>query len=482
MPNDRNNTLVVGVQSILYAMDEDIETNTNTLTPSGGFSAIIDSTLPYLILPDDVCDEFVSKFGLEFDEDSQLFLVNSTSHQDNQRQNATVSFKIGAGPSDGDKFTSIVLPYAAFDQQASFPLPVSKDNTQYFPIKRSKNGIFVLGRTFLQEAYIIVDYERANFTVAPAVFADPMPAQSLVTIFNESYTGLPTIPSDDSEGELPTGAIAGIVVGIVIVFALAVVGAFLWWRKRRNQTRHGIEGTKPSEIDTTHAGMEVKHRRVSELTGSEGPQSPKSSTMGYYGADHKSIPPISEMSPDSTPAELYSPPPEGHDGVDYFVAGGARRQGTTRDYRSPGMSTSQMPIAELPGEGIVYEAPADESKPIQRPPHSRSPSDSSLGTNIDAVLANERAAEAKSKTDLEGTGTGPASPAPVDEVAAAKTEGRDKEQAPTEQSTTDRRPSHTRGLSDTTIQSESTAVSQPTAEELERWARTGEDGSRPMSP
>ncbi|EMD65048.1 hypothetical protein GGP41_003696 [Bipolaris sorokiniana] len=482
MPNDKNNALVVGVQSILYAMDQDVETNTVRLTPSGGFSATIDSTLPYLILPDEVCDEFVSKFRLEFDEDSQLFLVNSTSHQANQRENATVSFKIGASPSDSDIFTSIVLPYVAFDQQASFPLPVPNESNQYFPIKRSENGVFVLGRTFLQEAYIIVDYERTNFTVAPALFADPMPTQSLVTIFNESYTRLPSVANDDSEGGLPTGAIARIVVGIVIVFALAAIGVFIWW-KRRNPKKDGIESERPLEIDTTHAGTEVKYRRVSELTGSEGPQSPRGSSLGYYGPDHKSIPPICEMSPDSPPSELYSPPPEGHDGVDYFASAEARRQGAMRDRRSPGMSTTQTPtIAELPGEGITYETSADESKPTQRPRHSRSPSDSSLGTNIDAVLANERMARPRNGSDVNDAAVEPYSPNTVEEEAGVKTVGPDEDHGPAEQSAVERRPSHSRGLSDTTIQSESTAVSQPTQEELDRWARTGEVVQRPMSP
>ncbi|XP_014553124.1 hypothetical protein COCVIDRAFT_18896 [Bipolaris victoriae FI3] len=483
MPNDKDNKLVVGVQSILYAMDQDVETNTVRLTPNGGFSATIDSTLPYLILPDEVCDEFVSKFRLDFDKDSQLFLVDSTSHQANERENATVSFKIGASPSDSDIFTSIVLPYAAFVQQASFPLPVANDNTQYFPIKKSENGKFVLGRTFLQEAYIIVDYERTNFTVARALFADPMPTQSLVTIFNESYTGLPSVAKDDSGGGLPTGAIAGIVVAIVIVFALAAIGVFIWWRKRRNPKKDGRESERHLEIDTTHAGTEVKYRRVSELTGSEGPQSPRGSSLGYYGPDHKSIPPISEMSPESPPSELYSPPPEGHDGVDYFAAAEARRQGAMRDRRSPAMSTPQSPtIAELPGEGIPYETSADEPKPTQRPPHSRSPSDSSLGTNIDAVLANERMVSSRNESDVDDAAVEPCSSETIEEENGAKPGPPDGEHDPTEQSTVERRPSHSRGLSDTTVKSESTAVSQPTQEEMERWARTGEDAQRPMSP
>jgi hypothetical protein len=482
MPNDSNNTLVVGVQSILYEADQDIDPNTNSMTPNQGFSATIDSTLPYLILPDEVCDMFVERFNLEYDEDSQLYTVSNSSHLTNQRQNANVSFKIGSGPGDSDKFTSIVLPYSAFDQQANIPLPAGKP-TQYFPIKKTDKGIYVLGRTFLQEAYIVVDYERSNFTVAPAYYADPMPTQNLVTIFNETYT-IPTASDTGSKGGLSTGAIAGIVVGIVGAFIIAALAAFLFWRKRRSTKKTKEMTQTPSEIDTTYAGKEIKWRRVSELTGSEAPQSPKE---GYYGHDNKSIPPISEMSPESTPAELYSPPPDGRDTFDsYFVAGRMRRRGATRDRDSSGNNTPRTPIAELPGEDAIRSIPGkDTINSLQKPPHSRSPSNTSLSANIDGVLAARRAKQTGVDTDESRTAAvEPGAPATAEEIALATANTQEEEGEDTEHpSTMERRPSHARGLSDTTIQSDSTAVSQPTPEELDHWARSpGDDPARPMSP
>jgi hypothetical protein len=63
--------------------------------------------------------------------------------------------------------------------------------------------------------------------------------------------------------------------------------------------------------------------------------------------------PISELWPDTTPAELYSPPaelhsppPEGRETVDYFAASRTRRQGAPR-----------TPIAELPGEDAISSLP-----------------------------------------------------------------------------------------------------------------------------
>ncbi|KAI4960773.1 hypothetical protein J4E86_002398 [Alternaria arbusti] len=465
MPSRQNNTLAVGVIGILWKPDQDAETNTASLT-TGAFPATIDSTLPYLILPDDVCDEFIIKFGLTFDNQTQMYTVNDTARQQNLRMNPTVSFKISASAdTDSADFADIELPYSALDQQASFPLYLNA--TRYLPIKRSQNGRFVLGRTFLQEAYIVVDYERQNFTVAPATFSDPMPNPSLVTIFDRSYTGLPETPESGSGSGLSAGAIAGIVVGIVGAFIIVAIGAYLLWRKKRRAAKEPEENTeKPSEIDTTFAGTEIKYRRVSELTGSEAPHSPKDPAAGYYSVDHKSYPPISEMSPESTPAELYSPPPDGRNSPDYFSNG-----------------RYSVPLAELPGGDTISSMPSKNSdmKPVQKPPHSRSPSDNSLSTNIDEVLA-KKAPEAGPDSEATRSAVEPGAPATAEEITKAKEGAQPEADNDAEEAAIERRPSHTRGLSDTTIQSDSTAVSQPTPEELERWARSVDGQSRPMSP
>ena len=476
MPSEKNTTLVVGVQSILYVPDQDVDPVTISFT-QGGFEATIDSTLPFLVLPDDICDQFQQKFQLQFDEDIGLYTVNASAHDRNVQQNATVAFKIGAGPQDSDIFASIVLPYAAFNHNVSFPIT---NQQQYFPIKRSDNGIYVLGRTFLQEAYIVVDYERANFTVAPAYFSAPMPDQSLVTIFNKTYTGL--TPRKESDSGLSAGAIAGIVVGIVLAFIIAGVGAFFWWKKRRDTKKALLQYEKPSEIDTVSAGNEVKYRRVSELTGSEAPHSPNSSTTGYYTNEHKMIPPISEMSPESPPVELYSPPPGS--AKDYFGAGRPRRRGATRS--SSGHNTPGTPIAELPGDDGRFQTAGQHSDvvgPLQSSMHARGPSDASLSTNIDEVLAGRQEAVPAVKPKESEPSVQPGEAATSDEIIKAKGRSEPEDAEHEQNPTSERRPSHARGLSDATVHSDSTAVSQPTPEELERWARSVDDAPRrPLSP
>jgi hypothetical protein len=500
MPNEKNNTLVVGVQSILYRPDPNVEPNTFSFTnETGGFLATIDSTLPYLWLPDEICDHFAERFGLEYDDENEIYTVNSTAHRDNTRENATISFRIGKGPETSDPFTSIVLPYNAF--YYTIDEPAVENSTQYFPIKKSPNGVYVLGRTFLQEAYIIVDYERANFTVAPAVYTENTNSGSLVPIYNTTYSPpaiSPTpIPTGGGGGGLSPGAVAGIVVGVVVVFLLAGLAFFFRWKKHRKAKQEPYSA-KVEDIDTMVAGGEVKHRRVSELD-SEPPSSPKQSINGVYGRDGKDLmpfPAISEM--ESPPAELYSPPPlssthsDGNSSADYFLAGGkVRRRGATRESsgnNTPGLHGVPAPLAELPGDDGQFQVGGVHFEPIPSPKllpaQAKGPSDTSLHSKIDEVIKrSDKSPSGRQSTSrtrsrsrdkpAETSATGHAEPQPEPQPEEPQTEAEEP---------LERRPSHTRGLSDTTVQSDTTAVSLPTPEELEQWAMGGEEGPRrPLS-
>lgn len=475
MPNNINNTLVVGVPSILYKPDGDVERSPQSFTAnSSGFRATIDSTYPFMVLPDAVCDEFESRFRLDYDEQADLYRVSNSSHDWNLQQNGTISIKLAAGPQDSNEFTNIELPYAAFDLQIGNE---SGNNlTRYFPIRKSKNGVFVLGRTFLQEAYIIVDYERANFTVASASNPDSLPRPDVKIIYNTTYH--PDTQESDSSGGLAPGAIAGTVVGIVVAFVVAGIIAFCWWRKRKGKKEAAQNPYETSQIDPTMAGQEIKYRRVSELTGSDLPSSPKTPLGDYYTGDHKSVPPISEMSPESPPVELYSPPPESASDVDsnvnrdYFTVGGKPlRRGAQRDRASSGPNTPGTPIAELPGDEGQFQTPdtnSDAVSPLNSPVQNRGPSDTSLSRNID-----ERLADHKKEVDR------PAHPAETTTIGEEVGPKNETQAELVTEAATERRPSHQRGLSDITIASDSTAVSQPTPEEEERWAR---EPRRPLSP
>lgn len=462
----KDHALQVQVQNIGYKSDD---TSDFTLALSG-FNAVIDSTLPYLWLPEEVCDRFRDKFRLTYDEERNLYTINETDHIYNKNQVGKINFNLQTRRQQETKQTTISFPYDAFALEGSFPL--FDNTTLYFPIRKSLHETYVLGRAFLQEAYIIVDYQRGNYTVAPAVFPETMPTPTVVPIYPEGFV---PPPSKGGSRGVSSGVIAGIVVGVVIVLGTLAVLAFIFWRKRR-QAYEAKKDENAQEIDTTLAGEQFKHRRVSELE-SEPPYSPKGSVCGYYDKDSKDInqiPTINEM--ESPPAELFSPLPDGMEGTPKsersgYFNGKFRRRNATRE-SSTGRSTPTSPeieyLAELPGDDVHFEVDGQRFEKVEsannpqksKMLHNRDRSDASIPSNIDEVISGSR-------------------PIPETQEHDSDEEAGDKLHEPP----TKRRPSHTRGLSDMTTMSDSTAVSEPTPEEEERWTRERQIGEprRPLS-
>ena len=136
---------MVGLQSISKSTSK-----AETSLLSDGVLALMDSTVPYLWLPQDVCNAFENAFGLIQDPISNLYLVNDTLHETLLKENASVIFQLANGVSGGPA-VNITLPYASFDLEAASPLV--KSQSRYFPLQRANDdNSITLGRTFFQEA------------------------------------------------------------------------------------------------------------------------------------------------------------------------------------------------------------------------------------------------------------------------------------------------------------------------------------------
>ena len=144
--SDSTRDLVVGVQSI--SSTESSGKNTELLT--SGILAYIDSTIPYLYLPPDVCTAFENAFGLTWDPGTELYLISQSLHSSLVARNINFTFTLGTSESSTPTM-QIVLPYAAFDLTATSPL-LSNGTSSYFPLRRGNETQWALGRTFLQEA------------------------------------------------------------------------------------------------------------------------------------------------------------------------------------------------------------------------------------------------------------------------------------------------------------------------------------------
>nr|OQO30352.1 hypothetical protein B0A51_02019 [Rachicladosporium sp. CCFEE 5018] len=212
---DQSRDLLVGLQSITYDTLGSVPLMTN------GIYTFIDSMVAPMWLPLDVCQAFEQAFGLVWNETSELYILNSTTHANLRAQNPSFTLTLGSGTSGGNT-TRITMPYAAFDLN----MTVGYTSEPYFPLKRAQNSAqYTLGRVFLQEAYVIADYERKNFTVAQAAF----PAsglQKLEAILPPGFVFL-------KKAKLSKGSIAGVVVGAAVIISLLLIALFLWIRRRR---------------------------------------------------------------------------------------------------------------------------------------------------------------------------------------------------------------------------------------------------------
>ncbi|KAF2130985.1 acid protease [Dothidotthia symphoricarpi CBS 119687] len=265
--SDPSKLLTVGVQSIM-AMNT--LRGAFSLTSSAHIS-VLDSTIPHLWLPRAICDQFEAAFGLTYDATTDFYLVNDSIHDRLLAKNPTVTIKLANSlKHTATQYTNIQLPYAAFDLQATYPH--YQNATNYFPIRRAANTTqYALGRTLLQEAYLIVDYERANFTLAQAIFPDPLPAARIIAI-------TPPTRSGSRKPGPSTGTIAGIAIGSTALVALILALTILYC-KRRNRKRYA--GTPVAEqYSTLHLASEVAHGKVQEIGGTPlvelgAPQHPK---------------------------------------------------------------------------------------------------------------------------------------------------------------------------------------------------------------
>ncbi|KAF2139242.1 uncharacterized protein K452DRAFT_232543 [Aplosporella prunicola CBS 121167] len=225
----------------------------------------IDSTVSQIWLPVSACEKFEEAFGLTYDNETDLYLVNDTLHERLAAMNPRVTFTLGtSSPKDGT--VDIVLPYKAFDLTAQPPYQGLPNATAYFPLRRGMNGTqYTLGRAFLQEAYIIVDHERANFSVSQCIFDDKA-SQELVGIADASSSNSDPDKDGDSDGDanddgsLGTAAIAGLAVGLtVFVIAVGALVGLFYWRKRYRKLKKQVdlassESPKTEDVPSGTAG------------------------------------------------------------------------------------------------------------------------------------------------------------------------------------------------------------------------------------
>jgi hypothetical protein len=237
----------------------------------------IDSSTPFLWLPAKVCDAFALALNLTYNDTLQLYVYgNGTGPSVLTDWNMTFTFTLADLPGSS-KTLDITLPYDAFNQQLSFPFPAmnatfSSLPMDYFPLRRASNNTqFTIGRVLLQEVYLAVDYERNNFSISQAKFANNALTNVKLSAITRPDNSVFQGPATDSNSGLSTAAKAGIGVGIAIV-VIAVIGmVVLVCIRRRRQIAPGSPSKKQGFFHRKSNGDvgKVPAPEIAELLGNK---------------------------------------------------------------------------------------------------------------------------------------------------------------------------------------------------------------------
>lgn len=233
----------------------------------------IDSSTPFLWLPEQACDAFANALNLTYDESLQLYLFpsdNSSSPEMLKSWNLTFTFALSNLPGSSSEI-ELTLPYDAFNLQLTYPFPnldadFTSAPTNYFPLRKATNSTqYTIGRAFLQETYLTVDYERNTFSVSQAVFT--LEAVSNVNLLSITRPAGSIWPGPPQSG-LSTGAKVGIGVGAAVgaVTTMALIWLFCI-RKKRGPGSTGAEKEKRRTLLGRFHRSPDSQTTVSELLG-----------------------------------------------------------------------------------------------------------------------------------------------------------------------------------------------------------------------
>ncbi|EKD17431.1 uncharacterized protein L3040_005033 [Drepanopeziza brunnea f. sp. 'multigermtubi'] len=246
------------------------------LSTTDQVSAVFDSSTPFLWLPPSVCERFATALGLSYNTSLNLYTFDDNPSQHDVLAASQLSFTFTfADMLSAPSTVDITLPYDAFDLQLKYPaIPGTgfgdPDATKYyFPLRQAENEAqYTIGRAFLQEAYLIADYERNTFSIFQALHpSDSVTNTSIHEINPPSDSPLTGGPGTPKASKLTTGAIIGISAGaFVSVASMAVAIVYLCFRKRQKQARDSdsekSSSSSPSSLPRSGSPLdhEVNHK------------------------------------------------------------------------------------------------------------------------------------------------------------------------------------------------------------------------------
>jgi hypothetical protein len=239
--------------------------------------------VPHLYLPHDTCDAIASHLPVTYSPEFNLYLwnTNDQAYEDIVSSPHHLSFTFSS-ENDDDREKTINLPLALLN--LTLTSPIVSTPTQYFPCKpwTPDTTGYTLGSAFLQAAFLAQNWQTNKLFLAQA----PGPRLQSASVQKIAHTDTTLTPAknppdwesswsdtlkalpanaspskggsdsdsnsnpnpesnsdSDSSSPISGGAIAGIVIGILALLALA--GALTWFLVRRRRKQRAAAVVKP---------------------------------------------------------------------------------------------------------------------------------------------------------------------------------------------------------------------------------------------
>ncbi|KAH7160288.1 aspartic peptidase domain-containing protein [Dactylonectria estremocensis] len=360
---------------------------------NSSFNAIVDSTTPYLWLPDAVCDRFADAFNLTYNSTFDLYTVTDEQYASlTEDDSFSFTFVLSSfdnndnfgNPYDLTGIVNITVPSKAFIGVLQYPfmnrtIEYGEPSIPYFMLRRAnESSTFILGRSFLQESYLITRFDESVFSIHQAKFPNSSDDIELTAIKQPDNSPYPP-PAASSSSGLTKAQKAGIGVGAGVLLA-SLFAIALWLCKRRRQ-----------KTDYERAGSSMDEKKGSTPDGMAAtPKSPLQRILSKMVFRRKKSPkPAVEITndkqqpseaPDSEIYELPAPvPPAELNGDDTTSWNGDTELGTENSHQQTAYQLARRKMEQqLQGPVPAYSPPADgvlppPEKTIYEPTQPRRP-------------------------------------------------------------------------------------------------------------
>ncbi|CAG8918367.1 unnamed protein product [Penicillium salamii] len=284
---------------------------TGKSTTTRGATVEIDPVLPYLYLPRETCDAMAANLPITYNEDLNLYFwdTNNDTYQQITSSPAYMSFVFGKSTSNSQNMT-IKVPFQLL--KLTLQEPLVEKNTTYFPCYPSDT--LILGRAFLQAAFISVNWQNATGGGEWSLAQAPGPAigtgsQRSIGVNDESvevsensweaswdgyWEPISSKASEEqssSSSGLSTGAKVGIGIGCA-AGGLGLIGMIAWLCMSRRKRQGNAQSPAMSQYTNIHTMSQdgTKSHGLSELntvtlnelpSGKHAQEAPGSTTMRH---------------------------------------------------------------------------------------------------------------------------------------------------------------------------------------------------------